>query len=203
MNDGERSDQGEAPPEPLVRARHVKSTLAFSDELPEGPLVREATPPRIVEAIDRASGMDWLPVGHDVALTRALFTVLGPSRHATFCTDHVLRSFQGPILRPIAEAAVRLLGRDLASMARWIPKGWWLVFRDCGSWITEPMNGTGEIWLRYAGVPEACLAERAWMKAVGHSMSAVPVLAGFPGRITLEQLDPAAREARYVLRWTR
>jgi hypothetical protein len=200
MSEEARPGEGEWVVEPSVRARHVKSTLAFADELPEGPAIRTATPPRVLDGVEKASGMDWLPVGHDVALTRALFDVLGPTRHATFCTGHMLRAFKGPILGPLVKAGLALVGRDLPSMAPWLLRGWWLVFRDCGIWTVVPGGEAPEVGLRFTGVPEVCLAEPSWMRAVSHSMSALPVLAGVPGRITLEQILPEAREARYVLR---
>ncbi len=52
--------------EPQVRARHVKSTLAFSDELPEGPAIRAATPVQLlagkVLGVGAAAGLQYLAI---------------------------------------------------------------------------------------------------------------------------------------------
>lgn len=187
--------------EPAVRGRHLKGTVERLAALPEWEAIRARIPPAVLEDVARANGFDWLPVTHDVALVRAGRAVLGADRHRAFAEGVIATAFHGPLLGKLAEAALRLLGRDPGSLARWIPKGWVLMFRDCGRWTVTPA-GPGRVALSLAQMAPPCVEDGDWAESVGSSLGAVISLTGAAGRVELARLDRAAREAGYLMTWS-
>ena len=185
--------------EPLVRARHLKSMLAFADEWPghPGARLRSHLPEADVRAILEASGIDWLDVRLDLDVTRAIHELLGPDECLRFFRRQSLSSFQGPLLRTLVDTAQRMFGLQLASWARWVPKGWALLFRDCGAWTVEA-PGAKQVTLRLRALPQACSGDEIWIRTVGASLSALLDLARLEGAVTTAR-EPAA--VRYEFTW--
>ncbi|HYG70401.1 MAG TPA: hypothetical protein VD838_22180 [Anaeromyxobacteraceae bacterium] len=188
---------------PAVRARHLKQTLEGIAALPEAAAIREKLGELLLKDIQTANGFDWLPIEHDLALVRAERDVLGPERQAAFARAVVNASFHGPLLGRLVEAAMRLAGTDPLRWARWIPRGWPLVFSGCGSWAVGDPAADGTVTLSIAPLPPALVHDEAWCRSLAASLSAIVDLAGARGGIELTRLDPEARAATFALRWTR
>jgi hypothetical protein len=188
-------------PDPSVRARHVQQTLAAAEHTAAAAAVRRFVPSAVLAAIEAASGSDWLPVGHDVALVRVIHGALGPERYDAFARGVVLEELEGPLLGPMKRIVIAAVGRDAASWARLVPKAWGLIFSGCGEW-TVVQADAGEAWLRIAPLPEACAAEPMWPTSLASSLSAVLAATGVAGTSSLERFEPTTRAATYALRWT-
>jgi hypothetical protein len=188
--------------EPAVRARHLKQTLDAIAGLPEGAAIRERIGELVARDIETANGFDWLPIGHDLALVRAEWELLGAERQAAFARAVVNTSFRGPLLGRLVEAAMRLTGRDPANWARWIPRAWSLMFSGCGIWAIGTPETDGTVVLRLAHLPPQLVTDDVWVQSLAASLSAIVDLAVADGAVTLEAFDPLAREATFALRWT-
>jgi hypothetical protein len=185
---------------PLVRARHLKLVLAAVDRQPSRQAIRDRMGPALAATIEEATGFDWLPVAHDVAMAGALDEVLGPAGLATFNREMMLQSFHGPLLRALAEVATRLFGLDAGAWASWIPKGWALMFQGCGRW-TVVRNGEGEATLTVVGLPPECASDAVWPRSVASSLSGILPAVGVAGTVELEVVDPRLGTAVYIMRW--
>lgn len=186
--------------EPLVRARHLKSTLAAADRSEARELIRAALPAGLATAIEAADGFDWLPAEHDVALVQAIHGVLGDVGHDAFSRRVILEAFQGPLLGALIAAAVRLFPGGLVAWAHWIPRGWALLFRECGEWTVERV-GPGAVDLRLRWLPPVCVRDPVWTRSVASSLSALLDLAQLGGTLRLAGLDGEAGAATYEMRW--
>ncbi len=187
---------------PAVRARHMKSLLATVDRLPatEAEAVRRRVEPTVLAGIADASGVEWLPVAWNVALTRAIHDALGVERFRRFFRAEQLESFRGPLLKYVVDGVIHLLGIDLGSWVRWIPKGWGLVFRDCGSWSVGAVE-PGRATLLLDALPPECFDDAVWHDSVAASLEALLDLASSDGSLTVEGVDRAQRRVAFVLRW--
>jgi len=190
----------DAAPEPLVRARHLKLVLAAADRTSQALAIRSRVGPEVTRAVEEATGSDWLPVAHDVALAGALDAVLGPEGLAGFNRTMMQDSLRGPLLRALVEMATHFLGFDAGAWAGWIPRGWGLMFKHCGRW-TVVSRGGGEVALTLTGLPPICAADAVWPVSVASALSAVLPAVGTVGTVTLQSVDPAAGTAVYVMRW--
>ncbi len=188
--------------EPAVRARHMKSIVATIERLPprEGDAVRNALGLPTLRTIADASGMDWLPLSVNLEATHAIHAGLGPEGFRALFHDMQLESFRGPLLKYVVDTAIQLFGLDPASWARWIPRGWGLVFRDCGAWRVERAE-PGRARLSVEGLPPACSGDPVWLASVAAALSALIDLARTRGTFELLEVDGAAGRATYEMRW--
>lgn len=185
-----------------VRARHLKSVLAEVDRLsPEArDAVRKAVDPSVLEAIDDATGVAWLPLEMDLAVTNAIYATIGKTRAGTLWKDLSLHSFRTPIFRVLVEGALSLFGWGPGSLVRWIPQGWAIVFRGCGEW-TFRLEGETRAVVRISGLPRMCLASDGWPVAVMSSLQALIELTDSVGDVERRPVDVSADALEFVMTW--
>ena len=186
--------------DPLVRARHLKTVLAAVDRQPRRQELRDRIGPVLAASIEESTGIDWLPVEHDVAMARALDAVLGPAGLASFNREMMQHSIRGPLLRGLLELATRFIGLDPGAVAGWIPRGWLLMFKGFGRW-TVVRRGEREVVLTLDRLPPACAADSVWPRSVASSLAGILPAVGAAGTVELEQVDPATGTVVYVMRW--
>jgi hypothetical protein len=132
----------------VIKASQLQSVLEEVERLPPGPrgAIREAAGPEALGTLADAVGSDWLPFALELRLSHAVHDALGPDGAHRFFREHQLRAFSSPTFRFLVDGATKLFGLDPGSWARWIPRGWGLVFRGCGRWVTE-LAAAGEVQL--------------------------------------------------------
>jgi hypothetical protein len=184
----------------MVRARHLKQVLEAIDRVPRRQAIRARIGVEVTGAIEAATGTDWLPVALDVALAGALDAELGPQGLVAFNQGMMRDAFRGPLLRALVEAATHVLGLDAGAWARWVPKAWGLMFRDCGHW-TVARRDQGESLLTLSGLPPVCAGDAVWPVSVASALSALLPAVGSAGTVRLESLDLASGTAVYCMRW--
>jgi hypothetical protein len=184
---------------PRILAGFVQSSLEAIDELDQamGAAARQRLKPETLEAIEGASPIGWIAIEIDVELTEAFFAVAGAERACQAFRQNLVRGFDRPLLRPIAEGATAILGRSPHRLLRWAPKVWSLVFRDCGS-MTLDATPNGAL-LRLTDLPLAITASQDYLEGVGATIEGVFFLAGVPGRCELLRIR--GKEAEFVLSW--
>jgi hypothetical protein len=190
--------------DPVVRARHLQSLLEEVRALPEPSrgAVLGAIGAERLRQVDEAASSDWLPFVQDVELTHAVASALGPEGMVRFFRKHQLASFQGPLFKVLVDGATTLFGLDPGSWARWIPRGWGVVFRACGRW--EISRATpGEVDLALIDPPDGCLDDEVWLRSVAGSFSAFLAVAKAEGEFALDRVDRERGAACYRLRWRR
>src|SRR5512146_1079459 len=188
---------------PVTRARHLRSILEHVARLP-GPsrdAVLAAAGPRCLAAVEESASSDWLPFELDLELTHAIGRVLGPEGQHRFFQEQQLESFQSPLFRVLVDSATGLFGLDPGSWARWIPRGWGVVFRDCGQWVIDRADES-VVHAALIEPPRGCLEDDVWLRSVASSFSAFLVIARVQGEFGLVRVDPARDAALYRMRWT-
>lgn len=191
------------PTGPLTRARHLRSILEKVRELPAGPraAVLDAIGAAALEEVEGSASSDWLPFELDLALTHAVAGVLGPEGTHQFFQQQQLASFQGPLFKALVDSATTIFGLDPGSWARWIPRGWGVVFRDCGRWEIE-RAGEGRLHAALLALPGACLEDEVWLRSIASSLSAFLAVARCEGEVALVRVDREREAALYRMRWT-
>jgi hypothetical protein len=177
-----------------VRARHLKSVLASLRRRPEaesGAVLRRIAP-TLIQAIDDSAGVEWFPIEHDVALTHAIYEAFGPGEADRFWRRVMTEALATPLFRTLVEGALSLFGSMPAAWARWIPQGWELTFRDCGTWAVA-QDEQGRSLLRSRCIPPDCAADPVWLAAVASSFSALV------GKLEVRQVDAAAGTVELAL----
>ena len=189
--------------DPAVRARHMKALLASVDRLPapRPGTVRAALGAAAVREVEESVGVEWLPLGPNLALSRVLDQVLVASEFDRFHRQYFGEALRGPLFRAVLDGAMGVYGPDLGAWMRFLPTGWSVAFRDCGEWSAEP-RARGDVELFLRELPAECVAERAWPSSVAACLGALVDLAGAEGAVELTGVDSRLREARFRLRWS-
>jgi hypothetical protein len=187
---------------PVVRGRHLKALLAALAAHPEGGQVLARLPSDLRRQIGQASGLDWLPVERNVAVTEAVYDGQGAPAADRFFRDQSLEAFQGPLFQTLVSTAIKIFGLDAGAFVGWIPTGWNVVFRGVGAWSgAEAGPGPDTLQLQVTGLPAVCAESPVWLRSVGHSFEAVLVVARVPGAVELQPRPRGSRDATYRFRW--
>lgn len=192
--------QGEPP---VVRGRHMKSLVEALQRWEGGARPLALLPAGALQTVTRASGLDWLPMALNVQVTRAVYDGLGALEADRFFRAHTLASFEGPLLQTLVSTGVRMFGLDPASFARWVPKGWHLIFRGVGEWsVGEGGAGGASLALTLRRLPAECADDPVWLRSVSRSISAIFDVTRVSGRVDLQPRPRGATEVRFELSWT-
>ena len=105
-----------------------------------------------------------------------------------------------PLFRALVDSATAIFGLDPGSWARWIPRGWSIVFRECGQWVVDRAE-RGAADLALLAPPPGCLDDEPWLRSLASSFSAFLVLARSEGAFALARVDRDRDAACYTLRW--
>src|SRR5512146_226981 len=164
---------------PEVRARHLQTVLASIEQLPEPgrSKVVSTLDPAVLPSVEGATGLEWLPMELDVAVTHAVHRALGPPEFQRFYRTLFADVFRGPVFRSFAKAAHAVFGDDPAGWMRWLPEMWNISFRNCGRWSIAP-GGAGRAGLILSELPPGPVADRVWPTAVAAALSASLDIAG-------------------------
>lgn len=194
MSDADTTGSG-----PAVRASYLRLLLSACDEFgPPAMAIREQIGDTHLTSIECAGPLVWLPIEADLALQRALAEVLGVERTREFVLARTRQFMAGSLVQNLVQTAVELFGLDPGSLARMIPRGWGLLYRECGSWrVTRSLDPDRkrarewrEVELRLVGLPRHCADESAWVTAVGTVQHALLLLTGrSDGEGEVELLD--------------
>jgi hypothetical protein len=187
---------------PVVRGRHLKINIAAVTSRPGGAALVARLPSGMLRQVEEASGLDWLPVEHDVAMARVLYEVMGADEADRFYRDQGLASLQGPLLETMLRIAMETLGLEPASLVGWVPKGLLMLYRGVGTWsVGELGSGRDRVRLDASGLPPVCAAEPSWLRAVSQALSALLIVAEVTGRVELLPRDHVTRDASFEFSW--
>lgn len=177
---------------PAVRASYLKLVLSRCDEFgPPAAEIRRELGDEHLTHIECAGPLVWLPIASDLALQRALASVLGAERTREFLLASLREVWTTSLIQMLVSTAMGLFGLDASALARLVPRAWSLVYRDCGVWriaedAAQPQPhsaATGddaqarELDLRLDELPQACIDEAAWIAAVTTMLHGLLILA--------------------------
>ena len=186
-------------PQPRILAGFVQGTLAGLDPA-SGSRVRMRLTPETAARLERSSRLAWLPIEVDVELTHAIYAELGPGRAHELFRRNLSAALDSPILRSLAQGALRLFGASPERLFAWAPKAYSQIYRDAGvmRFQSEP---PGVARLELSELPPAIASSQPYLDGVAGSIAAGFDLIGLKGEVTLERFDPPRRRASFLLEW--
>jgi hypothetical protein len=162
--------------------------------------IRGAVAASVWSDIERSNLATWLPFEMNIQATRAVSARLGPRRTHEFFRSLTASNFETPLLSGLVKAVLRMLGSDPGTMLPWVPKGFAVMFRDCGEWVAR----ADEDWaasLFVSSLPKVTVEDRIWLESVASSLSALFTLAGVSGSANVRDIDALRGTAVFRLRW--
>ncbi len=188
------------PGEPRMRASYIKDNLAavssFGPELERR--LRSEIASTIAE-IEQAARVDWLPIGVDVVLTRAVRRLTGTSGVRDWSRRSFLSAVEGPMLRPIVRAVVSLFGLTPSTVLRRAPMGWQQIYMNCGLLVCEPL-ATDRMRLRVEGARGPFLDDVDYVEGTCGTFEGAVDLGGARGTVHAH-MDPTAKRVEFDIAW--
>jgi hypothetical protein len=185
--------------QPRVLAGFVQGTLAGLEPA-VGARVRARLEPETVRTLERSSRIAWLPIEVDVELTRAIYAELGAGRARELFRRNLSDAFDTPILRSLAQGALRLFGASPVRLFSWAPKAYAQIYRDSGEMRFEA-GAPGSARLELTLLPPAIAESRDYLDGVAGSIAAGFDFMDLKGEVTVERFDPPGRRASFRLAW--
>lgn len=185
----------------LMRASHIRSNLEELEQFggPTAERVRARIAKSTFVAIEDAASVAWLPVEIDIDITRAVFDELGPKAVRKWSRDALVRSTEGPLLRPIIDGTRSLFGLTPHTLLKLMPRGFDLVYRGCGGLRYEEESEHACV-LHHTGVPATFFDGEAYLEGMAGGFEAAILLGGADGTVELSS-HRSAGTARYRAVW--
>ncbi len=184
---------------PRILAGFVQGTLAGLEPATQE-RVRERLSVATLATLERSSRLAWLPIEIDVEVTHAIYAELGSGRAHELFRRNLSAALDTPILRSLAQGALRLFGASPTRLFGWAPKVYAQLFRDAGQMRFES-DEPGSARLELSRLPAAVAESREYLDGVAGSIAAGFDFMGRKGEVTIERLDPAGRRACFRLAW--
>lgn len=185
-----------------MRASHIHSNLLELDTF--GPELAARMKRRIsaetLAAVGDASTVAWLPVEHDIEISRAVRDVVGIAGLRSWSLEAMARSAQGPLIRPLVDGASTLFGVTPHALYRMLPRGYGLVYRHCGE-NAYVQTGEASGVVTQTGVP-ALLFEHDYLEGTAGAFMAFPRIFHYEGAAVL-RLSPSTGTATFDVSWKR
>jgi hypothetical protein len=184
-----------------MRASHLRSNLEEINRMPEPARsgIRDKISPDVLEQVANSVSVAWLPVECDVDITRAVVDVLGVEGNRRWSRDALLRSANGPLLKPILDGASALFGLTPHALYKVAPRGFGMIYRNIGEVRYEVV---GELRARivHEEILPSLLEVPWYLEGIAGAFEAGYVFLGLEGEVHLE-LDVAQRTAHYDIHW--
>jgi hypothetical protein len=185
---------------PSVQAGYMKNFAAAVDRLgASGTRVQQADP-ELFQAIEDASRLSWMPVEWNVRMVHALHRALGAERTHAFLSQMIHSQLDTPMWRGFVQGAVRLLGLDPGSLAKWLPHAYGIMFRHCGQWSAH-RDDVDEARFEVRDLPESLAQDRLWLGSIRSGLYALYQLCGTQGEAELAEVDEESGRVRFRLTW--
>lgn len=155
----------------------------------------------LVERIETAGNMEWLPVSVNLELTDAIFRGLGDEQADAFYQHWLKRQMSAPAFAGLVRTALSLFRFDTVAIAKWIPKAFDLMYRDYGQFVIEPVSPL-HLNVSLHGMPQELASHGNWQRSVASGLHALFFLTGVKGTTDLTAATAAERVLRVDLRWT-
>jgi len=187
---------------PRVRGRYMKTFVEHIGLLPaaDRDRIEKLVPEAMWKDVAETGNFAWLPLEHNLVITRAIAESLGPKRTHEFFVELMLSTYRTPLLKSLVDAVLRRRGNDLAMMLQWVSKGFEVIFKDVGRWRVVEREESSAC-LEVNGLPASVTSDRVWLDTVCSSLSSLFSLAGVTGLAQIRELDLERGKAVIRLRW--
>lgn len=185
-----------------MRASVIQGNLSDLRRLPDGleSQVRAAISKGVIDDVESATRIAWLPLEHDLEISDAVERVAGTVRRREWARTSMLLSMRGPLLEPMWRAALRVFGVSPGALFRVVPTGWAAVYRDVGRVTHEP--GTDTAYITVSELPDVLVHNEAYLHGICGTFQALLDASRVPGTVEMESFDKRRSTVKYKANWS-
>lgn len=161
---------------------------------PEKEAIARARLQTAIAALNAASRADWIPIEHDDALSDVVCELGGVQAIRDVNRQSFLSSVDGPLIRPLFQGAIKLLGMSPKAGLRFFSRGWEAGMKEAGriDVVIDKDDGGGTL------VHSGYVADRNWHEGLVGIIEGIYVVTRHVGPIELKiEKDRAV----YACRW--
>lgn len=182
-----------------MRVSHLQSNVLALKALgpAEEAQIRKMAADEIAQ-IEDSVRVAWLPLALDVVLTEAVGAVCGEERLRQWGRDAIVKSGEGPLLRPFF-SALRRVGLTPHAALKAVPYGWKVVYENCGEVRYKNVSET-EGAIVHENVPMMMHQSLAYLIGTAGALDgAMAIVGDRSATATVEVIEPNA--VNYACRW--
>ena len=188
-----------------IRVNQLKSNWATSKLMAgEGRVadLEAALGPERSRMLAECGRLSWVPIEVDVALSRAVESVVGEGMAYHRTRRSVAATMDTTLMRPLLDGARRVFGLDPRKALKLVKQGWTVVFKDCGHADYECLEDTSAV-VRLFDLPEVMLGTPSYVRAIAGSMHGLLDVCGVEGTTEVLEASLDTRRLELMLEWTR
>lgn len=165
-----------------------------------GSRIRARLPAEDLGTIESALPAVWLPMAVNVALTDATSVELGPESAHAFYRRMVLAGYETNTFKSFMATINRLFGLTPSTYVKMAPRGWELVFKNCGRFQVLDQD-PNRARLEFTEIPDVCVQSTFWLESVRSSFYTAFDVSSMPGEIIWDELSLGGRRAVFLFQW--
>lgn len=180
----------------------MKSLLNGVDRLGPAPraAIYAALRAELVASVRAATSVAWLPLALNIELADTIASHLGSARARPFFRAMLLAEYESSLFKPFVAGISRAFGATPTVFVRMAPRGWDLVYRDCGRLEPGELE-PGQAELVFSDLPAVCVKNTLWLDAVRSTFYTAFDLSEVQGEIEWGELNLGARRAVMRFQW--
>lgn len=137
--------------EPAYRGTMVSTVVRMMDDDSEIlEAVEQQLPQPILHRMRTSTRLAWLPAEPFDLLKQAHFEHVGLERYVAFWRRYMTQVAVNPLFRNLLEGGKRIFGGAPSGVIKWMPKGWGLSTRGCGTFSADITETTATLTLEDA-----------------------------------------------------
>ena len=152
----------------------------------------------VIDQIESAVTVSWMPVELDVALSEAVDDVAGRDAYWSWGQQAILESARGPLLGPLLSGLQRL-GLGPTHAIRRLRGGWGLIYRDCGEISVHADSGARRGRVSVTEIPTV-FQNDPYLVGIAAAFDGVIMAVG--GRDTRVEFERQGPHVTFDLRWS-
>ena len=173
----------------------MRQTWECLKQRPDGVAERfaERVGPAVIQELETAPRMSWLPVEYDVLMVEEVFATAGREGLVELTQCSIAQTIDTPVLHTFLQEALRVFGPGPGTVMRAATRVYEHLYRNCGVWRYDEEDGT----IRHEGVPQSMLASEPYIEVLGRALEAVVEKLTGSGSVTVTREGDELRfEAR-------
>lgn len=182
------------PSQTQMRASQMKSGLRSLETLAEVNTIRRECR-SLIEPVEAALRISWLPFELNSALVEQVEVVCGPEAAAGWAQESIRRSMSGTLLRPIFDGLMRL-GLGPQHAIKRCAAGWDLLYKNAGR-LECTRTEANEATLILSGAPKVMRAP-SYLRSIAATYAGIAMELG--GR-DVETNFVVNRHVEFSVRW--
>lgn len=173
----------------------MRQTWECLKQRPDGVAERFAdrVGPAVIQELETAPRMSWLPVDYDLAMVEEVFATAGRDGLVELTQCSITQTIDTPVLQTFLQEAMRVFGPGPGTLMRAATRVYEHLYRNCGVWRYDEEDGT----IRHEGAPPSILESEPYIEVLGHALQAVVEKLTGSGSVTVTREGDVLRfEAR-------